>query len=202
MVELSRDDLFTLEEYSEKRSSFRSGVLDEKKNRGVMVGNHVHLIFENKNTIQYQVQEMLRIEKIFEAKDIQEELDAYNPLIPDGKNLKATMLIEYVDVEIRREELTKLKGIERNVWFKVGDTEKVYGIADEDLEREDDTKTSAVHFMRFEFNETQPLNSDILMLNAEILNLEALRLHFDILMLNLEILIFLILRPRHSIPTF
>ena len=155
MVELSRDDLFTLEEYSEKRSSFRSGVLDEKKNRGVMVGNHVHLIFENKNTIQYQVQEMLRIEKIFEAKDIQEELDAYNPLIPEGKNLKATMLIEYVDVEIRREELTKLKGIERNVWFKVGDTEKVYGIADEDLEREDDTKTSAVHFMRFEFNETQ-----------------------------------------------
>ena len=120
-----------------------------------MVGSHVHLIFENKNTIQYQVQEMLRIEKIFEAKDIQEELDAYNPLIPDGKNLKATMLIEYVDVEVRREELTKLKGIERNVWFKVGDTEKVYGIADEDLEREDDTKTSAVHFMRFEFNETQ-----------------------------------------------
>jgi len=154
-AKLQINDLHSLEDYAIKRTEFRKKVLEHKKSRRVNIGDHITLYFESALTIQYQIQEMLRIEKIFEKDAIREEFDAYTPLIPDRENLKATMLIEYVDVEIRREELTKLKGIERNVWFKVGDTEKVYGIADEDLEREDDTKTSAVHFMRFEFNETQ-----------------------------------------------
>ena len=152
MEKLIRSDLFSLEDYSINRDSFRKKVLEEKKYRKVYVGEHVVLLFENKNTIQYQIQEMLRIEKIFDAEGIQEELDAYNPLIPDGSNLKAVMLIEYPNVEERKEKLKILKGIEKKIWIKVGSHNKVFAIADEDLEREDETKTSAVHYLRYEFS--------------------------------------------------
>jgi len=151
MNKLNRSDLFSLEEYSIERESFRNRVLEEKKSRKVYIGENVVLLFENKNTIQYQIQEMLRIEKIFDSEGINEELDAYNPLIPDGANLKAVMLIEYPNVEERKEKLKILKGIERKIWIKVGSHNKVFAIADEDLEREDDTKTSAVHYLRYEF---------------------------------------------------
>jgi hypothetical protein len=152
MEKLNKSDLFSLEEYSINRDSFRKKVLEEKQHRKVYIGEHVVLLFENKNTIQYQIQEMLRIEKIFDAEGIQEELDAYNPLIPDGSNLKAVMLIEYPDVEERKEKLKILKGIEKKIWIKVGSHNKVFAIADEDLEREDETKTSAVHYLRYEFS--------------------------------------------------
>jgi hypothetical protein len=152
MEKLNKSDLFSLEEYSINRDSFRKKVLEEKQHRKVYIGEHVVLLFENKNTIQYQIQEMLRIEKIFDAEGIQEELDAYNPLIPDGSNLKAVMLIEYPNVEERKEKLKILKGIERKIWIKVGSHNKVFAIADEDLEREDETKTSAVHYLRYEFS--------------------------------------------------
>ena len=152
MEKLNKSDLFSLEEYSINRDSFRKKVLEEKQHRKVYIGEHVVLLFENKNTIQYQIQEMLRIEKIFDAEGIQEELDAYNPLIPDGSNLKAVMLIEYPNVEERKEKLKILKGIERKIWIKVGLHNKVFAIADEDLEREDETKTSAVHYLRYEFS--------------------------------------------------
>ena len=152
MKKLNKSDLFSLEEYSINRDSFRKKVLEEKQHRKVYIGEHVVLLFENKNTIQYQIQEMLRIEKIFDAEGIQEELDAYNPLIPDGSNLKAVMLIEYPNVEERKEKLKILKGIEKKIWIKVGSHNKVFAIADEDLEREDETKTSAVHYLRYEFS--------------------------------------------------
>ena len=152
MEKLNKSDLFSLEEYSINRDSFRKKVLEEKQHRKVYIGEHVVLLFENKNTIQYQIQEMLRIEKIFDAEGIQEELDAYNPLIPDGTNLKAVMLIEYPNVEERKEKLKILKGIEKKIWIKVGSHNKVFAIADEDLEREDETKTSAVHYLRYEFS--------------------------------------------------
>ena len=152
MEKLNKSDLFSLEEYSINRDSFRKKVLEEKQYRKVYIGEHVVLLFENKKTIQYQIQEMLRIEKIFDAEGIQEELDAYNPLIPDGSNLKAVMLIEYPNVEERKEKLKILKGIERKIWIKVGSHNKVFAIADEDLEREDETKTSAVHYLRYEFS--------------------------------------------------
>ena len=152
MEKLNKSDLFSLEEYSINRDSFRKKVLEEKQHRKVYIGEHVVLLFENKNTIQYQIQEMLRIEKIFDAEGIQEELDAYNPLIPDGSNLKAVMLIEYPNVEERKEKLKILKGIERKIWIKVGSHNTVFAIADEDLEREDETKTSAVHYLRYEFS--------------------------------------------------
>ena len=152
MEKLNKSDLFSLEEYSINRDSFRKKVLEEKRYRKVYIGEHVALLFENKNTIQYQIQEMLRIEKIFDAEGIQEELDAYNPLIPDGTNLKAVMLIEYPNVEERKEKLKILKGIEKKIWIKVGSHNKVFAIADEDLEREDETKTSAVHYLRYEFS--------------------------------------------------
>ena len=152
MEKLNKSDLFSLEEYSINRDSFRKKVLEEKQHRKVYIGEHVVLLFENKNTIQYQIQEMLRIEKIFDAEGIQEELDAYNPLIPDGSNLKAVMLIEYPNVEERKEKLKILKGIERKIWIKVGSHNKVFAIADEDLEREDETKTSAVNYLRYEFS--------------------------------------------------
>ena len=152
MEKLNKSDLFSLEEYSINRDSFRKKVLEEKQYRKVYIGEHVVLLFENKNTIQYQIQEMLRIEKIFDAEGIQEELDAYNPLIPDGSNLKAVMLIEYPNVEERKEKLKILKGIEKKIWIKVGSHNKVFAIADEDLEREDETKTSAVHYLRYEFS--------------------------------------------------
>ena len=152
MKKLNKSDLFSLEEYSINRDSFRKKVLEEKQYRKVYIGEHVVLLFENKNTIQYQIQEMLRIEKIFDAEGIQEELDAYNPLIPDGSNLKAVMLIEYPNVEERKEKLKILKGIEKKIWIKVGSHNKIFAIADEDLEREDETKTSAVHYLRYEFS--------------------------------------------------
>tara|TARA_Y200000002_G_C22385949_1_gene539321 strand:+ start:119 stop:694 length:576 start_codon:yes stop_codon:yes gene_type:complete len=152
---LKKEDLYKLEEYSVERKNFKQEVLEIKKNRSVLIGENINLLFENSLTIKYQIQEMLRIEKIFESELIQEELDTYNPLIPDGNNLKATMLIEYADVDLRKEKLKILKGIERKIWIKVGNNDPVYPIADEDLEREDDTKTSAVHFLRWEFNDNQ-----------------------------------------------
>ncbi len=147
---LQRKDLWSLEEYSENRPEFRAQVLEHKQHRRVQLGDHVLLVFEDAMTIKYQIQEMLRIEKIFEAAGIQEELDAYNPLIPDGENLKCSMLIQYADVAERKERLSELVGIEDKIWLKVGDAEKVYPIADEDLERSNEDKTSAVHFMRYQ----------------------------------------------------
>ncbi len=142
----------SLETYARERASFRAKVLEHKKNRTVHLGEHLTLQFEDELTIRYQVQEMLRIERIFEEDGIQGELDAYNPLVPDGSNWKATMLIEYPDVEERRRMLAALKGIERRVWVQVQGCERVYAIADEDLERETEEKTSSVHFLRFELD--------------------------------------------------
>ena len=151
---LKREDLFSLEEYAEQRANIRKNVMDVKKNREVSLGEHIRLLFENHQTVQYQIQEMLRIEKIFEAAGIQEELDVYNPLIPDGTNLKATMMIEYTDVVERTKALSNLIGIEKSIYFQVGNHQNVYAICNEDLERETDEKTSSVHFMRFEFDQT------------------------------------------------
>ena len=154
MIPISRDSLLTLEAYAKQRAEFRSRVIAHKKHRTVQLGGHVTLIFEDELTIRYQVQEMLRIEKTFEEAGIQDELDAYNPLIPDGSNLKATMMIEYVDPVVRGTELARLKGIEDKVYMQVDGHAKVYAIADEDLERENEEKTSSVHFLRFEFAPT------------------------------------------------
>ncbi len=151
MPPLTRESLWTLEEYARRRPAFRAEVIAHKKNRTVAVGPHVTLAFEDERTIRYQVQEMLRIEKTFEEDGILAELEAYNPLIPDGANLKATMMIEYPDPEERARELQRLKGIEDRVWMRVAGFDPVFAIADEDMERENDTKTSAVHFLRFEF---------------------------------------------------
>ena len=153
MPQIARDSLMTLEAYAKARTEFRRKVLDHKKNRAVHVGAHVTLLFEDELTVRYQVQEMLRIEKIFEEDGILHELESYNPLIPDGRNFKATMMIEYPDPAVRRVELGKLKGIEDRVWVQVEGSPKVYAIADEDLERENEEKTSAVHFLRFELTE-------------------------------------------------
>lgn len=147
---LSRNDLYSLEEYSEIRDEFRARVMQHKKNRRLDLGDHLVLFFEDRLVMQYQIQEMLKAEKIFEADGIQEELDAYNPLIPDGTNWKATMMIQYSDVTERQRMLAKLVGIENKVWLRIGDHDKVYPIADEDLERATEDKTSAVHFLRFE----------------------------------------------------
>ena len=149
---IKRDSLMSLETYARERTSFREKVLEHKKRRKVHLGEHVALDFEDELTIRYQVQEMLRIERIFEENGIQHELDAYNPLVPDGSNWKATMMIEYPDPEERRRMLAQLKGIERRVWVQVGDLERVFAIADEDLERENEDKTSSVHFLRFELS--------------------------------------------------
>jgi len=143
-------ELLSLERYSRERGDFRARVMAHKKNRQVTVGPNTMWLFEDRLTVQYQVQEMLRTERIFEAEGIVEELAAYNPLIPDGANWKATFLIEYTDPEIRRVQLEKLKGIEDRCWVQVEGCEKRFAIADEDLERENETKTSAVHFLRFE----------------------------------------------------
>ena len=150
MQKLSRDDLFSLEKYAEVRPEFRARVMAHKKNRQLPIGPNATLYFEDALTMQYQIQEMLRIERIFEASGIQEELDAYNPLIPDGSNWKATFMMEYPDEQERREQLAKLIGIERHVWAQVADFARITPIADEDLDREDDGKTSSVHFLRFE----------------------------------------------------
>jgi hypothetical protein len=156
---LERKDLWSLEEYAEKRDAFRAEVLAHKKNRNVLIGGHVLLVFEDALTLKYQIQEMLRIEKIFEADGIQEELDAYNPLIPDGTNFKATMMVEFDDVEERKQALARLVGIEDKVWMQVQGHGKVYAISDEDLGRTEADKTSAVHFSRFEL--TQQMIDDL-----------------------------------------
>ncbi|MDX1668445.1 MAG: DUF3501 family protein [Limnobacter sp.] len=159
MPEITIDSLLSLETYSKERTEWRKKVMEHKKHRTVHVGEHVTLIFEDEFTIRYQIQEMLRIEKTFEQEGILEELEAYNPLIPNGSNFKATMMIEYGDPEVRNQELRKLIGIEDKVWVKVDGHDKVYAIADEDLERSNSEKTSAVHFMRFEL--TDPMKEDI-----------------------------------------
>lgn len=151
MAPISRASLLPLEEYAKQRKQFRAKVIAHKKNRTVHVGEHVTLVFEDELTIRYQIQEMLRIERTFEEEGIQDELDAYNPLIPDGTNLKATMMIEYEDPSVRARELARLKGIEDRTYIQVNGFERVYAIADEDLERENEQKTSSVHFLRFEF---------------------------------------------------
>ncbi len=152
MSKLTRGDLFSLEQYAEQRADFRAQVMAHKKNRRVALGEHAALYFEDVLTMQYQVQEMLRAERIFEADAIQEELDAYNPLIPDGSNWKATFMVEYDDVEERKVALARLIGIERAVWLQVADFERVHPVANEDLERETEEKTSSVHFLRFELS--------------------------------------------------
>jgi len=150
---IARDSLLSLEAYARQRNEFRAKVMAHKRDRTVHVGAHVTLIFEDELTIRYQIQEMLRIERTFEEQGIQDELDAYNPLIPDGRNFKATMMIEYADAEERKHALAKLKGIEDRVWVQVEGCARVYAIADEDLERENEEKTSAVHFLRFELDD-------------------------------------------------
>ncbi|HSS66672.1 MAG TPA: DUF3501 family protein [Gammaproteobacteria bacterium] len=150
MEPLKREDLYSLEEYAEARNEFRAKVLEHKKTRKVAVGRNATLYFEDRVTIRYQVQEMLRVERIYEKAGIEEELAAYNPLIPDGSNLKATFMLEYEDVDERRRQLAKLIGIEDRVWVRVGEGERIFAIADEDMDREDEEKTSSVHFLRFE----------------------------------------------------
>jgi len=151
MQKLTQTDLMSLEQYAKQRKDFRAKVLEHKKNRQVRLDEHATLYFEDRLTMQYQIQEMLRIEKIFEEEGILDELNAYNPLIPDGSNLKATFMIEYDDVAERKVALEKLVGVEDKVWMQVADFDRVYAIADEDLERETEEKTSSVHFLRFEF---------------------------------------------------
>jgi hypothetical protein len=147
---ITRDSLLSLEAYARQRNDFRARVIEHKKRRTLHVGDHVALQFEDELLVRYQIQEMLRVERIFEEDGIQGELDAYNPLVPDGGNWKATMFIEYTDVEERKRMLERLKGIERRTWVEVEGAGRVYAIADEDLERENEEKTAAVHFVRFE----------------------------------------------------
>ena len=149
MPPITASSLMTLEAYARARKDFRAKVIAHKKNRSVSLGGHITLIFEDELTIRYQVQEMLRVERIFEEESIRAELDAYNPLVPDGNNWKATMLIEYPEVDERRTMLARLKGVEDRVWVCVAGHDRVYAIADEDMERENTEKTSAVHFLRF-----------------------------------------------------
>ena len=151
MQKLTHADLYTLETYARERPEFRARVLAHKQARSVHIGPHLTLLFEDRLTVQYQVQEMLRIERTFEAVGIQDELDAYNPLIPDGANLKATMLIEYTDPDERAQRLIELHGIEHRIALHIGTLAPVSAIADEDLDRSTEQKTSAVHFLRFEF---------------------------------------------------
>jgi hypothetical protein len=150
MDRLTTADLYPLETYARLRPEFRARVIEHKAHRRLALGPHLTLAFEDRLTMHYQVQEMLRAERIFEPADIQAELDAYNPLIPDGTNWKATLLIEYPDEGERRAALARLRGLEHRVWVRVGDQPPVFGIADEDVERANDSKTSAVHFLRFE----------------------------------------------------
>ena len=152
MQKLTKEDLYSLEEYSAMRAEFRAKMIEHKKNRVLRLGEHATVHFEDRTLMHYQVQEMLRAEKVFEAEGIQEELDAYNPLIPDGSNWKATFMLEYDDEEIRRKRLGELIGIEKTVWVAVDGFDKVYPICNEDLERETEDKTSSVHFMRFELD--------------------------------------------------
>ncbi len=153
MKKITLQSLMSLEAYAKARKEFRANAIAHKRLRSVHIGDHVTLLFEDEMTIRYQIQEVLRVEKTFEEAGIQDELDAYTPLIPDGRNFKATMLIEYVDEVERRFALTKLKGIEDKTWIQVEGSKKIHAIADEDLQRENETKTSAVHFLRFELTE-------------------------------------------------
>lgn len=152
MTVLSRSDLWSLEQYAEERPAFRASVMEHKKHRQLALGENARLYFEDELTIRYQIQEMLRIEKVFEAEGINEELEAYNPLIPDGHNWKATFMIEYADPDERSERLAQMIGIEDKVWLQVEGFGKIHPIADEDLERDNADKTSSVHFLRFELD--------------------------------------------------
>jgi hypothetical protein len=152
MPKLTRADLYSLEKYAEVRADFRAKVIAHKKNRRVPLGTHTALYFEDALTMQYQVQEMLRIERIFEAKGIQDELDVYNPLIPDGSNWKATFMVEYPDEGERRAALARLVDVENAIWMRVEGFDPVRPIANEDLDRSSDDKTASVHFMRFELS--------------------------------------------------
>lgn len=154
MPHITRDSLMSLESYAKVRSDMRAEIMAHKKNRMVELGDHVTLIFEDEKTMRYQIQEMLRAERTFEEAGIQDELDAYNPLVPDGTNWKATMMIQYSDPEERKVALARLKGIEDRIWIQVAEQPKVFAIADEDLERETEEKTSSVHFLRFELDAT------------------------------------------------
>ncbi|MCS5565020.1 MAG: DUF3501 family protein [Methylococcales bacterium] len=151
MEKLKRSDLYSLEQYAEFRESFRSRVINHKRYRRLAIGAHASLYFEDRLTIQYQIQEMLRVERIFDKAGIEQELEAYNPLIPDGKNLKATFMLEYGDPDERREQLALLKRVEDCIWMQISGHDAVVPFADEDLERTNDQATSAVHFLRFEF---------------------------------------------------
>ncbi len=155
MQKLSKDDLYSLKRYAEVREEFRDKVMAHKLDRRLPLGTNATLYFEDTLTMQYQIQEMLRNERIFEEAAIKDELDVYNPLIPDGSNWKATFMVEFPDAEERRGMLTQLIGIENDIWMQVGDSEKIRPIANEDLERSDGTKTSAVHFLRFELDSSQ-----------------------------------------------
>jgi len=188
-MQLARSDLMSLEQYAVNRPDFRNRVIAHKKHRRVAIGPHLFLYFEDRLTVQYQIQEMLRIEKIFEAAGIQEELDTYNPLIPDGANLKATAMLEYQDVEQRKRQLALLKGIEHLIWIQIDGFDPVYAIANEDLERSNDEKTSAVHFMRFEL---EPKMIDALKHGAKLVmgsNHESYRYHTDVTTDNREALL-------------
>ena len=153
MKKLVIKDLLSLENYDLKRGEIKNKLLEHKKNRSISIGNHMVLLFEDYETIKYQVQEMLRIEKIFNKDEMQSEIDAYSSLIPDGTNLKATMLIMYTDIDERRIMLQKLHDIENKIWISINDGKKIYAVSDEDLERSKDNKTSAVHFLRFQLDE-------------------------------------------------
>jgi len=155
MDKLTRDTLFSLEKYAEVRNDFRAEVMAHKRDRRLALGANATLYFEDRLTMQYQVQEMLRIERIFEAAGIAEELDAYNPLIPDGNNWKATFMVEFPDIAERRMMLQKLVGIEDQVWMQVDEFERIRPIADQDLERDTEDKTSAVHFLQFNLPQEQ-----------------------------------------------
>ncbi len=161
---LTKNKLLSLEDYAKKRDDFRKSIIKIRQNRSVMLGADIRLLFENQQTIQYQIQEMLRIEKIFEADEIQAELDTYNPLIPTGSNLKATMMIEISNKEERKKRLSQLLNIEKSIYFQVGMNKKIFAICNEDLERQTKDKTASVHFMRFEFdNQTKAdfINSQV-----------------------------------------
>ena len=149
-VKLNHEKLYGLEQYAKIRPEFRAKAIAHKENRRLAIGPHATLYFEDSLTMQYQVQEMLRLERIFEPEGIQQELDVYNPLIPDGSNWKATFMVEYEDVAKRRDALARLIGIEKTLWVQAEGHEKVYPISNEDLDRETEDKTSAVHFLRFE----------------------------------------------------
>jgi hypothetical protein len=159
MKKLNKTDLYSLEDYAEKRKDIRAEVMAHKQNRRLAIGPNATLYFEDRLTIQYQIQEMLRIEKVFEADGIEEELETYNPLIPDGSNWKATFMLEYDDEEERKKQLGLLLGVDRAVWLKAGEHDRIVPITNEDLERETETKTSSVHFMRFEL--TQEMIRDL-----------------------------------------